>query len=132
MYHRTQYRIELHSFDARANRARRYVLILTIDPTVETPYRVTSQWGRNGWFLRSDGFQCVDESTALSQMRSILKRRRAHGYRVTSVDEEHPLTDWLVDEGFPREAPPPSQPVLFPTPARSAVDAPMQGVLFRR
>ncbi len=132
MYHQTQHRIELHSNDLRANRARRYVLVLTLDPVGEMPYSVTSQWGREGWFLRGEAYQAQDEAAALDQMRTLLKRRRAHGYSVVSMDRDHPLAGWLVDEEFPTEAPTPTQPVLFDKPVAPAVEDPMQGFLFRR
>jgi hypothetical protein len=132
MYHQTQHTMELHSFDARANRARRYLLVLTLDPASDTPYSVTSQWGREGSFLRGAFYQVVDRTTALSMMCMLLKRRRAHGYSVTAVDDDHPLSSWLVDEEFPKEMAVHSQPVLFNMPVTSAVEDPMQGFLFQR
>ena len=132
MYPQTQHRIELHSNDVRANRVRRYVLTLTVDPATEMMYAVTSQWGRAGWFFRGESYQAADEAAALDQMRTLLNRRRAHGYSVVSVDNGHPLAGWLIDEEFPTEAPARAQPALFDQPVAQAVEDPMQGVLFRR
>ena len=132
MYQQTQHAIELHSFDARANRARRYMLVLTLDPASDMPYSVTSQWGREGWFLRGESHRAADRTAALAMMCTLLKRRKAHGYSVIAVDEDHPLAQWLVDENFPRERPARSQPVLFDMPLAEAVEDPMQGFLFQR
>jgi hypothetical protein len=132
MYHQTQHTMELHSFDARANRARRYLLVLTLDPGSDMPYSVTTQWGREGWFLRGESYQVVDRTAALAVMCTLLKRRRAHGYSVVAVDDDHPLSSWLVDENFPREIPAHSQPVLFDMPLAKAAEDPMQGFLFQR
>ncbi len=132
MYHRTHHAMELRSIDARANRARRYVLALTIDPTADAPYVVTSQWGRSGWFLRGERFDAHDVDTALAHVKAILKRRRAHGYRVTHVDEGHPLARWLLDADMPTEHVEDNQPSLFPLPGAAAPEqSPMQGYLFR-
>ena len=132
MYHLTRHAIELHSIDPRANRVRRYVLVLTIDPTADAPYSVTSQWGRSGWFLRGEHFHAHDEGTALGHVKAILKRRKAHGYRVTRVDEGHPLARWLLDVGMPTERIDDTQPSLFPLPdVTVAEQSPMQGYLFR-
>ena len=132
MYDQTQHRIELHSNSALANRARRYVLTLTLDPSAPMPYIVSSQWGRTGWFLRGESYTAPVERAALAQMRTLLKRRRAHGYSVVSVDSGHPLAGWLIDEDFPRETSGSSQPDLFDEPVAPVVDDPMQGRLFRR
>ncbi len=132
MYPQTQHRIELHSNSAPDNRARRYVLTLTLNPSAPMPYIVSSQWGRSGWFLRGESYTAPDERAALAQMRTLLKRRRAHGYSAVSVDSGHPLAGWLVDEDFPRETATPSQPDLFDRPVAPVVDDPMQGRLFRR
>ena len=132
MYHQTQHTMELHSFDARTNRARRYLLVLTLDPGSDPPYSVTAQWGREGWFLRGESYHAVDRATALAMMRTLLKRRRAHGYSITVVDDDHPLASWLIDEDFPRERPAHSQPALFDMPLARAAEDPMQGFLFRR
>ena len=132
MYCLTHHAIELHSIDARANRVRRYVLVLTVDPTADAPYSVTSQWGRTGWFLRGERFHAHDADTALGHVKAILKRRKAHGYRVTRVDEGHPLARWLLDAGMPTERAADHQPALFPLPDDTVVQtAPMQGFLFR-
>ena len=88
MYPQTQHRMELHSNSAPANRARRYVLTLTLDASAPMPYIVSTQWGRSGWFLRGESYTVPDEHAALAQMRTLLKRRRAHGYSVVSVDTE--------------------------------------------
>jgi nucleotide-binding universal stress UspA family protein len=132
MYHRTHHAIELHSIDARQNRVRRYVLVLTVDPTADAPYSVTSQWGRSGWFLRGERFHAYDVETALDHVKAILRRRKAHGYRVTRVDEGHPLARWLLDVGMPTERIDDTQPSLFPLPdVTVAEQSPMQGYLFR-
>jgi hypothetical protein len=132
MYHLTHHTIELHSIDPRANRVRRYVLVLTIDPTADAPYSVTSQWGRSGWFLRGERVDAHDEDAALAHVKAILKRRKAHGYRVTRVDEGHPLARWLLDADIPTERAVDDQPALFPLPDDTVVQtAPMQGFLFR-
>ena len=132
MYQLTQHTMELHSVDARKNRARRYLLVLTLDPASAMPYRVTSQWGREGSFLRGESYQAPDKATALAMMCTLLKRRRAHGYSVIAVDDDHPLASWLVDENYPKESPAHSQTVLFDMPLAEAVEDPMQGFLFQR
>ena len=129
MYQRTRHAIVLHSIDARANRVRRYVIALTVDATQDVPYSVTSQWGRDGWFLRDRCFRAPDADTALAQIQSTLKRRKAHGYVVTHVDDGHPLAQWLVDADMPTERLD-EPPRLFPIPV-PPVDDPMQGRLFR-
>ena len=132
MYHRTHHAIELHSIDARANRVRRYVLVLTVDPTADAPYSVTSQWGRAGWFLRGERFHAHDADTALGHVKAILKLRKAHGYRVTRVDEGHPLARWLRDADMSTECAADNQPSLFPLPGSTVAEqSPMQGILFR-
>ena len=132
MYHRTHHAIELRSIDARANRVRRYVLVLAVDPMADAPYSITSQWGRSGWFLRRKHFYAYDADMALGHVKAILKRRKAHGYRVTRVDEGHPLARWLKDAGMPTERVADNQPSLFPLPgATVAEQSPMQGYLFR-
>jgi hypothetical protein len=132
MYHQTQHTVELHSFDARTNRARRYLLVLTLDPGSDPPYSVTTQWGREGWFLRGESYPAVDRAAAIAIMCTLLKRRRAHGYSIIAVDDDHPLSSWLVDENFPREIPARSQPVLFDIPLAKVIEDPMQGHLFQR
>jgi hypothetical protein len=132
MYQQTQHTMELQSFDARKNRARRYLLVLTLDPASVMPYRVTSQWGREGSFLRGESYQAPDKATALAMMCTLLRRRRAHGYNVIDVDDGHPLASWLVDENFPRESPAHSQTVIFDMPLAKTVEEPMQGFLFQR
>lgn len=129
MYPKTHHTIVLHSIDARVNRVRRYVIVLAVDATADMPYSVTSQWGRDSWFLRDRRFRAPDADTALDHMRATLNRRKAHGYVVTHVDDGHPLARWLVDEGMPTERVADELPRLFPMPAASSQD-PMQGHLF--
>jgi hypothetical protein len=128
MYPTTHHEIVLHSIDPRENRVRRYVIALAFDATADGPYSVTSQWGRHGWFLRDVCFRAVDLDTALAQMKTTLKRRKAHGYVVTHVDDGHPLARWLVDEGLPTERVD-EPPRLFSLLTAPTVD-PMQGRLF--
>ena len=115
MYHQTQHTVELHSFDARTNRARRYLLVITLDPGSNAPYSVTTQWGREGWFLRGESYPAVDRAAALGIMCTAQTPQSA-GYSIIAVDDDHPLSSWLVDENFPREKPARSQPVLFDMP----------------
>ncbi len=122
--------IVLHSTDAQANRARRYVIVLTVDATADMPYRVVTQWGREGRFRRGDSLAAGDVNAALDHMRAILNRRKAHGYTVTHVDDGHPLARWLRDAGIPTVRDNDDRPRLFPLPAAPAAN-PMQGRLFR-
>jgi hypothetical protein len=129
MFPTTSHTIVLQSLDPRANRARRYVLVLTIDANEDMPYSVSSQWGRDGWFMRDLSIHAEDMEAALAQMRATLRRRRAHGYVVTEVSAGNPLARWLRENDMPVERIPDNQPRLFPLPTDTPAD-PMQGRLF--
>jgi hypothetical protein len=105
--------IDLHSMDIRANRRRRYRIVLSYDPKSETAHSVTVFWGRSGCRTRRVVFRADDVEAALAYLRSVVRKRKRRDYRVSHVDDDHPLAEWLADIQIPAEELPDTQMDLF-------------------
>ncbi|HIE10672.1 MAG TPA: hypothetical protein EYP62_03600, partial [Kiritimatiellae bacterium] len=70
-------------------------------------------WGRSGCRTRRLVFRADDVETALAYLRSVVRKRKRRDYRVSHVDDDHPLAEWLADIQIPVEELPDTQMDLF-------------------
>ena len=106
-------RIEMFCVEPVANRRRRYLVLLRPPAAVGDPYEVVSRWGRIGEDLKELVERFEDAEAALKHAKAIVRLRVKHGYVITRVDPNHPLTHWIESESLPFEPLPDDQPTLF-------------------
>lgn len=98
------YRADLESIDEAQHRKRRYTLLLGYDPREgSAPFTVVRVWGGIHSSQRKEEARFGSMDLAITDLMEHLKKRRAHGYKLTHVHSAHPLRSWLGSTGMPQE-----------------------------
>lgn len=96
------YRADMESIDEARRRKRRYTLLLAYDPQQQSePFTVARVWGGVHSSQRAEEERFRSMDSAIADLMDHLRKRRAHGYRLTNVHSTHPLRSWLAASGMP-------------------------------
>jgi len=97
------YEMNLQAVDYDENRFRHYRVVISFHPEKTARYEVRREWGRIGRqpSVKAETFRLMED--ALSHAQELVADRQAHGYRLTFVQDNHPLRSWLRDRNIPRD-----------------------------